>query len=273
MDPFTYFLAFARLAPMQCVSFGHPDTSGIPNIDWWISAERFEPHGADAHYSERLWRIPEVGTLAYYYHPARTFTPPSREKLGLPGQARLYTCPQALFKLHPEFDALAAEILRNDGNGRLVLIALGHNAWLEILKHRLSKSMPDVINRVVVLPPMRHERFLGLLAASDVVLDTPHFNGMNSSLEAFAVGTPIITRPGPLQRMRHTAAMYAAMGIEGLCASSDEEYVRLALEVGRDREKRAAISRTIRERETALFEDLRVIRGFETFFEKSARGG
>src|SRR5262249_40186223 len=34
MEPFSYFLAFARLAPVQCVSYGHPDTTGIPNMDY-----------------------------------------------------------------------------------------------------------------------------------------------------------------------------------------------------------------------------------------------
>jgi predicted O-linked N-acetylglucosamine transferase (SPINDLY family) len=176
-----------------------------------------------------------------------------------------------MFKLHPEFDALAAQILRSDGDGRLVLLALGHEAWESILMERLRASMPDVVDRVILLQPMKHDRFLGLLAASDVVLDTPHFNGYNSSLEAFAVGTPIVTRPGPLQRMRHTAGMYGAMGIEGLCASSDEEYVRLALEVARDRDRRDSYSRAIRERESALFEDMRVVRGYEAFFERVCR--
>jgi protein O-GlcNAc transferase len=151
-----------------------------------------------------------------------------------------------------------------------VLLALGHRAWESILMARLRHSMPDVVDRVMVLPPMKHERFLGLLAAADVVLDTPHFNGYNSSLEAFAVGTPIVTQPGPLQRMRHTAGMYAAMGIEGLCAASGEEYIRLAVGVARDREKRATYSRTIQEREAALFEDKRVVRGYEAFFERVA---
>jgi protein O-GlcNAc transferase len=133
---------------------------------------------------------------------------------------------------------------------------------------RMGETMPDVLDRVIVLPPMKHEVFLSLLATSDVVLDTPHFNGMNSSLEAFAVGTPIVTWPGPLQRMRHTAGMYAAMGIEGLCASSGEEYIRLALEVAGDREKRTVCSRAIRERQPALFEDIRVARGYEAFFQQ-----
>jgi len=59
------------------------------------------------------------------------------------------------------------------------------------------------------------------------------------------------------------------MGMNDLCASSDEEYIRLALEVARDREMRTALSETIRAREAALFEDARVVRGFETFFESA----
>jgi protein O-GlcNAc transferase len=267
MDAFTYFLALARLAPVQCVSFGHPDTTGIPNMDWWISSERFELPGAEAHYSERLWRMPDVGTLAYYYHPGRAASLPSRQQLGLPGEARLYTCPQTLFKLHPDFDLLAREILRSDGNGRLVLIAPRHKPWLDALMRRMAESMSDVLDRILVLPALQHEAFLGLLAASDVILDTPHFNGMNSSLESFAVGTPIVTRSGQMQRMRHTGAMYGAMGIDGLNATSDEQYVRLAIEIASDRQQRHAYSALIREREAALFEDMRVIRGYETFFE------
>lgn len=269
MDPFTYFLAFARLAPIQCVSFGHPDTSGIPNIDWYISLERFERQGADADYSERLWRIPEVGNLSYYYHPAREFQPKTRAQLGLPEGARLYTCAQALFKLHPDFDSLVARILRMDGDGRLVLA--GRPPFRDRLMERLRRAMPDVLDRVMVLPIMDYASYLGLLAASDVILDTPHFNGYNTSLEAFAVGSPVVTRPGPLQRMRHTAGMYGAMGIDGLCASTDEQYVQLALDIANNADQRRAYSRLILERQTAVYEDLRVIRGFEAFFEHVAR--
>ena len=40
MDPLTYFLAFARLAPVQCVTWGHPVTTGIPTIDYFLSSTR-----------------------------------------------------------------------------------------------------------------------------------------------------------------------------------------------------------------------------------------
>ena len=48
MEPLTYFLAFARLAPVQCVAWGHPVTTGISSIDYFISSRMFEPSEAQA---------------------------------------------------------------------------------------------------------------------------------------------------------------------------------------------------------------------------------
>jgi predicted O-linked N-acetylglucosamine transferase (SPINDLY family) len=42
LDPVTYFLAFGRLAPVQAVWWVHPDTTGIPNIDYFLSTHHEE---------------------------------------------------------------------------------------------------------------------------------------------------------------------------------------------------------------------------------------
>ena len=54
MEPLTYFLAFARLAPVQCTTWGHADTAGIPNLDYYLSSVHAEPPDAQQHYSEQL---------------------------------------------------------------------------------------------------------------------------------------------------------------------------------------------------------------------------
>jgi hypothetical protein len=38
-DPVTYFLAFSKLAPVQMAWWGHPETSGIPAIDYFVSSD------------------------------------------------------------------------------------------------------------------------------------------------------------------------------------------------------------------------------------------
>src|SRR4029450_2837626 len=57
MDAFTHFLGFSRLALVQCVSFGHPDTTGIPAIDYFVSNDLYELPDAAAHYSEKLFLL------------------------------------------------------------------------------------------------------------------------------------------------------------------------------------------------------------------------
>jgi predicted O-linked N-acetylglucosamine transferase (SPINDLY family) len=67
-----------------------------------------------------------------------------------------------------------------------------------------------------------------------VLLDTVHFNGQNTTLESFTVGTPVVTLPGSLQRARHGYGMYRAMGFMDLVASDADDYARKAVRVAND---------------------------------------
>jgi len=48
----TMQIAGLRLAPVQCTAWGHPVTSGLPTIDYYLSSQLMEPENAQAHYSE-----------------------------------------------------------------------------------------------------------------------------------------------------------------------------------------------------------------------------
>lgn len=264
MEPFTYLLAFARLAPVQCVSYGHPDTTGIPNMDVWISSTGFEPPDAQEHYTEQLMLIDGVGTLAYYDRPQPSPEAVlTREMLGLPANAPLIACPQTLFKFHPEMDDLLAAIFARVPHARLLLATGDNPASVEQLMARW-KARGDGIDKVAVfVPPLDRDHFLLMLKLSDVILDTIHFNGMNSSLEGFAMGTPIVTLPKAFQRGRHTQAMYRRMGYTELIAADEADYVRLVVRLATDAAFRARASRNILERCGVLFAEQAVVRGFE----------
>jgi len=265
----SYLLAFARLAPVQCVSFGHPNTTGIPTVDYFVSNDLYELPGASAHYSEKLFLLHDLPTLAYYHKPKSPTVTLDREKFGLPKTSNIYLCPQALFKVHPEFDALIQGILRRDRLGVIACITGSYEKWTDALRQRFLRSMPDVADRIMFLPSLNMEAFLELLAVADVVLDTVHFNGMNSSLEAFAVGTPIVTLPTKLQRGRHTQAMYRKMGIVDCIAEDPEDYIRIAVRLGTDRSYALDVRDRILGRNQSLYEDSRVIQEFERFFHES----
>src|ERR1019366_2594218 len=67
MEPFTYALAFNRLAPVQCAMWGHPMTSGIPAIDYFLSSELAEPKDGQEFYTEKLVKL--AALPVYYYRP------------------------------------------------------------------------------------------------------------------------------------------------------------------------------------------------------------
>jgi protein O-GlcNAc transferase len=271
LEPFSYLLSFARLAPVQCATFGHPDTSGIPSMDYYVSSDLWETDESDAHYSEQLVRLRDVAVLAYYYRPERRTPARTRGHLGLTDEEHIYLCPQTLFKLHPDFDRLMAGILERDRQGRVFLISAHCSEWSMRLQQRFGRHIPHVSDRIQFIPPFDLEGFLQLLSIADVVLDTVHFNGFNTSLEAFSVGTPAVTLPGRLQRARHTQAMYRRMGIEGCVAANEAEYIDIAVALGTEADRRRALRALILQRNHLLFEDRRVVTELEGFFERAHR--
>lgn len=267
MDPLTYTLAFSRFAPVQCVTWGHPVTSGIPTIDYFISSSLIEPADAAGHYTEQLMTL---NTLPFYYYRPTIPSPlKEREAFGLAAGDHVYGCPQTLFKFHPEFDALLAEILRRDPRGTLVLIRGKHSHWEEKLRQRFSMTLADVLDRIRWLDPMPRAEFLNLLAVCDVLLDPIHFGGGNTSYEALALGVPLVTLPSPLMRGRITSALYRKMGMQDCVANSGQEYVDLAVALGTNPSLREAVRAKILATNSLLFEDLSAVRELEAFFERA----
>jgi protein O-GlcNAc transferase len=271
MEPQSYLLAFARLAPVQCVSYGHPNTTGIPNMDYFISNDLYEPAGAADHYTEQLFLLHDLPTLAYYHRPVAPPGCAQRFSFGLRDQDHVYLCPQTPFKIHPEFDVLLQGILARDPHGVAVFIRLHYDDYIERLQERFARSLGEAAHRVVFLDPMLFPRFLQLLSIADVCLDTMHFNGMNSSLEAFSMGAPIVTFPGRMQRGRHTQAMYRKMGILDCIAKSPADYIDIAVRLGNDKCFADSIRRRILHRNNLLYEDPMVVREFERFFQHALR--
>ena len=118
MSPTTYFLAFSRLAPVQIVSWGHPETTGIDTIDYFLSSTLLETNLKVKKYSERLICLSQFPL--YYKPPENLGLIKKRSDLNLPEKNRLYGCPQSLFKLHPDFDAILAKILLRDPKANIV---------------------------------------------------------------------------------------------------------------------------------------------------------
>ena len=206
MDHATYFLAFARLAPVQCAMYGHPVTTGIPTIDYYLSCDAAEAEGAEAHYSEQLVRI---GGLPFSFKRPPDPDPPAvRADFGLGEDATLYFLAQNLFKVHPDMDAALKAILEGDPQGRILLLE-GHDRRLgERLRERFRTTLGDVADRVIFRPRVSHDEYMRLLKLADVGLDSFPFCGGTTTYQALAMGTPVVTLPGDFLRGRVSLAIY-----------------------------------------------------------------
>ncbi len=264
MAPLSYFLAFARLAPVQCMTWGHPSTTGIPNMDYFLSATVFEQENAQEHYSERLIKLKQPGI--YYTRPTLPEAG-SRETFSLPSAGSLYLCPQTSFKLHPEYDQIIGELLRRDSQGWFVLLEGISSHWDDLLRQRWAETIPDVAERICFVRRLSQAEYLQLLMLGDVMLDPIHFGGGNTSLEAFAVGLPIVTLPGEFLRSRLTYGFYQQMGLLDCVVWDAKSYVEVAYRLAHDSEWRRHIQQEIRRRDSVLYENQSAVLEIARFFQ------
>ena len=266
----TFALASLRLAPVQVSGWGHPTTTGLANVDYFVSSREMEPANAAEHYREKLVTLGGLGT--WYGTPAAAEAA-ERAEFGLPGDATLYLVPQSLFKIHPDNDAVLAEVVARDPRGKLVFFAAPFEAINTAFKARLERALgghglrPG--DRAIFLEYMTHARYLRVNRCCDVMLDTLHWSGGNTSLDAIACALPVVTLPGALMRGRQSAAMLGLLGLDELVASDAGAYVEKALELGRDAGRRLAVAERMRGSRSALFERDEPIRELEAFLARA----
>ena len=270
MNSRTFAIASLRLAPLQCAAWGHPVTTGHDNIDVFLSVASMEPSGAEAHYSEKLVRLPGIGTS---YPSPPVPTPAGRSSLGLPGDAILYLFPQSLFKIHPDNDALLVEILKLEPRAVLVMFGSPEQAVNKRFSARLGKEFDrqriSASGRLKVLSRMNHQTYLRVNLACDVMLDSLYWSGGNTALDAIACALPLVTLPGEFMRGRQSFAMLSAMGLDELIADSEENFVQTALELGRDPHMRERIRNVMSVQSSNLFNQKEPIRFLESFLLSS----
>jgi protein O-GlcNAc transferase len=267
MDPLTVKLASLRLAPLQAASWGHPETTGLPTIDCFLSAQDLEAEGAQAHYSEKLVALPHLGCAVQ-----PTAVPEQRvdlAHLGLDAGVPLLVCPGTPFKYAPEHDAVLPAIARELGACQFVFFTHWAHALSEKLHRRLAAAFAGA-----GLDPGRHLRFLpwlspvefhALLRRADLCLDSIGFSGFNTALQALECSLPIVTREGRFLRGRLATGILRRIGLHELVARDDQEYAAAAVALARDSAHREDLRRRIEAQRHLLYADAAPVRALEAF--------
>ncbi len=275
MDPVAAQLAAQRLASVQCNAWGHPDTSGFPTLDYYLSSDLMEPPDSQDHYTERLIRLPNLSI--YYERQQGEAAPCGRAALGLRPDAFVFWCSQSLPKYLPQFDQVLARIAQAAGDCQFTFIRFpGGPHVTALFEQRLRRAFAAFGLRAedycVFLPRLEPRDFVAAIGACDAVLDSIGWSGCNSILESLAHNLPIVTLPGLLMRGRHAAAILTMMDVCETIAVSVDEYIAMATRVARDPAWRAELRRKIADNKNRLYRDRTCIAALEDFLEAQVRG-
>jgi predicted O-linked N-acetylglucosamine transferase (SPINDLY family) len=271
MNQETAELAAQRLAPVQCSSLGHPQTSGFPTIDHFLTGALIEPPGADRHYCERLVRLPNI---AFHYEPLDL--PPTtvtRAELGLRTTATAYWCPQSLFKYLPQHDDVFPRIAREVEDCQFAFIRHSSRAVMQVLQRRLDRAFTahglKAGDHCVFLAPMEVAKFAAASAQCDAMLDSLEWSGGNTTLEALARDLPVVTFEGALMRGRVSAGILRMMDMPETIAATVDDYVALAVRMAKDSRWRSEIRERVARDRGRLYRDPACIAALETFLARA----
>ncbi len=267
MNPQTMQMAGLRLAPVQCVAWGHPVTSGLPTVDYFLSSNLMEPENAQEHYSETLIRLPKIG-VSY----PKPHIPPiikTRADFQLRDDAVIYLCCQAPFKYLPQYDFIFVEIARRVPKAQFVFLRGS------LLQPRLSRAFAAAGFKsedycVFLTIPERLD-YLMINLLSDVYLDTFTWSGGNTTLEAIACNLPVVTCPGEFMRGRHSDSFLKMLGVTDTIAQNEAEYIEIAVKLGLDPAWRRYIAERIKHSHDRLYDDKACVAGLEAFYKQVVR--
>jgi predicted O-linked N-acetylglucosamine transferase (SPINDLY family) len=270
MDPTVYAAAALRLAPVQAAGIGHPVTTGLPTVDYFLSGELIEPEGAEAHYSETLVRLPNISLRLFDATARLGAVRRARADFGFAPEEIVYLSVQSPMKYLPRHDRIFPAIAKAIPGARFAFVRSGRIAEDGMFLARLARAFAaEGLERdrfCRFFDPLPPGEFGDLnRAAGDVSLDTPGWSGGNTTAEAIAAGLPVVTLPGAFMRGRVSSGMLRMIGVEDTIARDVDDYIALAVRFGREPELRARVRAKIAANRAKLYGDEACVRGLEDF--------
>lgn len=269
MDVASKALACLRLAPTQIVSWGHPETTGLSTIDYFLSAESFEPADAQDSYREKLIMLPGLGT--YFELERIEPTQLNLAELGIDQSRPILLCAGSPSKYSPSNDLVFIEIAQRLGNCQFIFFNF-QKELTRILKKRLytvfHKANLDPEYFIQFIPFLEKNAFYGLMQKADLYLDTIGFSGFNTAMQAIHCNLPIVAHEGLFMRGRLASSIMRHLKLGTLVGRTNEEYIETVITLIKNKDLLESHKEGIANLKVGLFNDLQSIKALEQFLIK-----
>jgi predicted O-linked N-acetylglucosamine transferase (SPINDLY family) len=235
-----------RLAPVQVKWVGmQTHSTGMPEMDWFLSDRWETPVELEHLYSERILRLPD-GYVCYSPPPYAPDVDP------LPVAANGFVsfgCFNNLAKVTPEVIATWAEILKRVPASIIVLKTYQFSETQTAGRIREAFERFGIDRRRVELRgSSRHRQFLAEYNQIDLVLDPFPYSGGLTTCEALWMGVPTVTLPGETFASRHSMSHLSNAGLADWVATDRDHYVELAIAKATDLVTLATLRSGLRQR-------------------------
>jgi predicted O-linked N-acetylglucosamine transferase (SPINDLY family) len=233
-----------RLAPVQVKWVGMQyHSSGLAEMDWFITDRWETPPALESTYSERMLRLPD-GYVCYSPPP---YAPDPVPLPALRNGHVTFGCFNNLAKVTPVVIETWSRVLRRVPGARLVLKThqFGDEATAERVRG-LFAGHGIAADRLDLRGPSVHRAFMTEYNQIDLVLDPFPYSGGLTTCEALWMGVPTITLPGEIFAARHSVSHLSNAGLPDWVASDLADYVELAVAKASDLEALAALRRRLR---------------------------
>jgi protein O-GlcNAc transferase len=261
-----------RPAPLQVSWLGYWASSGVAEIDYILVDPVSAPKSDAQFFSEKLWYLPDTRLCMSPPVTGRVI-----EVKGLPasrkGHVTFGSC-QSVKKIGDRTLAIWSQVLARLPSARLRLqsLALTHPDAISKMQERMTAAGID-ITRVDLHGGVPREDYLASYGEVDVILDSVPFPGGTTTAEALWMGVPTVTLTGNSLVTRQGASMLRCVGLGDWVATSEQEYVEIALARVNDLESLGDLRSGLRSRALAspLFDAARFARNLEDAFAAMAR--
>ena len=243
-------LATHRLARIQITSGGSVTTTGMRNMDYFLSGSLTDPaQSAQDQYQEKLIKLPGAAhCFSYGNDDTKSTVEIDRAILDIHEDTIIFTSGANFYKITPELIHTWAKIIAQVPNSVLMLFPFGPNWSSGYPTVSFEKHLGEVFaeygvsaDRIIALDPKpvpNREDIKEYFKVADVYLDSYPFAGTTSLLEPLLISLPVVARQGNSFRSAMGAAMIQSLDIDDLVADSEESYIQLAVELGNNPELR-----------------------------------
>lgn len=256
-----------RAAPIQVNYLGFPGTMGAPSfMDYIVADSTVVPVGAECFYSEKIIYLPDcfqandsersIGEVRH------------RSDYGLPERGIVFASFAHAAKMNPEVFGNWLSILKEVPGSVLWLIR--ENAQQEKNLRAFAETQGLSPDRLVFSDVLSYPEHLARYKVVDLVLDTLPFNGGTTTSDALWAGAPVLTCAGESFSGRMTSSLLTTLALKELVVESMDDYKALAIDLGVNQHKLAAIRHKLAEnrKTSALFDTAKFTRNLEVAYER-----